>query len=99
MRVPCSFCQGEFASNAALSSHVRNKHPFAKVSSFLKGISEGKRMTPHDDHVLILYEEGESSEEDLTEVKATAGTGWCFFLLLFPLLFCRTPIDPPLSCE
>jgi len=56
-------------------------------------------MTPHDDHVLILDEEGESSEEDLTEVKATAGTGWCFFLLLFPLLFCRTPIDPPLSCE
>lgn len=84
MRVPCNFCGGEFGSNAALSSHVRHKHPFAKVQSFLSSVTEpsNEDVLNLDDNVLNLDDEAEPSEEDLTELKTMAAAGMVHLLPL-----------------
>jgi hypothetical protein len=90
MRAPCNFCGGEFASNAALSSHVRHKHPFAKVTSFLSSVTQPSNNEEDvlnlDDNILNLDDETEPSEEDLTELKAMASTSMVHlpFLSLIP---------------
>jgi len=66
MLIPCQYCPKACQSNAAMSSHVRHKHPLAKFNSVLKeSLKETHKQKDDDDDTIVV--DTEYSQEDQTK--------------------------------
>jgi len=74
MLIPCQYCPKACQSNAAMSSHVRHKHPLAKFNSVLKeSLKETYKQKDDDDDIIVV--DTEYSREDLNEATAISNAG------------------------